>query len=134
MNQEIIAAIHETYAASSDGKLHFGQVVGQLIQAGVEAYHVDYRGRRATYYLPDGQAHTIETGGPELQIPEAFDPDALVRAIRGAQAGNVKYPEFKLLSQAAGCVSYTVWISGRHVIYFGRRGESHIEKFPDRPE
>jgi hypothetical protein len=43
----------------------------------------------------------------------------------------VMYPEFKKLSQQAGCVGYTVWIAGRHVTYVGRRGETHIERFPD---
>lgn len=40
------------------------------------------------------------------------------------------YPEFKQLSQRAGCVGYTVWIEGRHVVYHGRRGETHVERFP----
>jgi uncharacterized protein YbcV (DUF1398 family) len=31
----------------------------------------------------------------------------------------------------AGCVGYTVWIAGRHVAYVGRRGEVHVERFPD---
>jgi hypothetical protein len=39
------------------------------------------------------------------------------------------YPEFKALTQAAGCIGYTVWIAGRHVVYLGRRGESHVERF-----
>ena len=41
------------------------------------------------------------------------------------------YPEFKKLSQAGGCVGYVVWIAGRHVTYVGRKGETHVEKFPD---
>jgi len=131
MNQEIIAAIDVTYAATSEGKLHFGQVVAQLIQAGVEAYQIDYRARRASYYLPNGDVHSIEMDAPASQLPEAFDADGLIKAIRAAQAGTVNYPEFKRLSQAAGCVGYMVWISGRHVSYFGRRGETHVEKFPD---
>jgi hypothetical protein len=43
----------------------------------------------------------------------------------------VMYPEFKRLSQRAGCVGYVVWIAGRHVSYHGRRGEVHVERFPD---
>jgi hypothetical protein len=34
------------------------------------------------------------------------------------------------LSQAAGCASYTVWIDGRHVTYYGRKGEMRVERFP----
>jgi hypothetical protein len=41
------------------------------------------------------------------------------------------YPEFKRLSEQAGCIGYIVWITGRHVTYFGRNGETHVERFPD---
>lgn len=36
---------------------------------------------------------------------------------------------FKTLSQQAGCVGYTVWIAGRHVRYFGRGDDTHVERF-----
>ena len=63
-------------------------------------------------------------------IGEAFDAAALQEAIRGSQRGEVLYPEFVQRSCAAGCVGYVVWIAGRHVTYFGRRGEQHVERFP----
>ncbi|MGJ4748521.1 hypothetical protein ACQV5M_19325 [Leptospira sp. SA-E8] len=131
MNPATLTAIESTFAASSAGNTHFGQVVAQLAQAGVEAYQVDYRAHRATYYLPDGTTHTLELEPPAQPVAQVFSHDRIVAAIRGAQAGTVKYPEFKRLSQAAGCASYTVWIAGRHVSYHGRRGETHVEKFPD---
>ena len=56
--------------------------------------------------------------------------EEIVAAIRGSQVGEVKYPEFIARSMRAGCVGYTVWISGRHVTYFGRNGSTHVEKFP----
>lgn len=58
-------------------------------------------------------------------------PAPIPAATRGAQAGRVKYLEFKRLSQVAGCASYTVWIAGRHVMYYGRQGKMHVERFPD---
>jgi uncharacterized protein YbcV (DUF1398 family) len=124
------AVIQATFEASNEGRIHFGEVIGQLASAGVEAYHVDYRAARTTYYLPDGTTHTLEFERPTQFIAFSFDAPGMVAAIRGAQTGLVKYPEFKVLSQAAGCASYTVWISGRHVTYYGRNGEMHIEKFP----
>jgi uncharacterized protein YbcV (DUF1398 family) len=131
MNPSTLALIESTFAASSTGSIHFSQVIGQLAAAGVEAYHVDYRAARTTYYLPGGETHTLGFELPAQPVAAAFSPEAMVAAIRGAQAGTVKYPEFKRLSQAAGCASYTVWITGRHVTYCGRQGETHIEKFPD---
>jgi uncharacterized protein YbcV (DUF1398 family) len=116
---------------SAEGRLHFGQVIDQLVAAGVESYMADYRARRTTYYLPDGQMLDIPLDMSELVIADDFDAQALQAAIHGSQRGEVKYPEFKRLSCAAGCVGYTVWIAGRHVTYFGRRGQTHVEKFPN---
>lgn len=125
------AAITATFEASNAGRIHFGQVVGQLMEAGVEAYHVDYRAGRSTCYLPDGQTFTLDFERPTEPVAAVFSTEGIVAAIRGAQAGTVKYPEFKRLSQAAGCASYTVWLAGRHVTYYGRKGEMHVERFPD---
>lgn len=123
-------AILDTCRQSGAGRLHFGEVVQRLVQAGVESYHVDYRAGRTTYYLPDGEALACEQPLPEAPIAGPFDAAAIQAAIRGAQQGVVQYPEFKRLSQAGGCVGYTVWIAGRHVAYHGRKGETHVERFP----
>jgi len=123
--------IQSTFTASNAGRIHFGQVIGDLTLAAVESYHVDYRSGRTTYYLRGTETIDLDFGLPKAGIAEAFDGEAVRSAIRGAQAGKVMYPEFKDLSQRAGCVGYTVWISGRHVTYFGRKGETHIERFPD---
>jgi uncharacterized protein YbcV (DUF1398 family) len=125
---ELITA---TFEASNQGRIHFGQVIGNLVRAQVEAYHVDYRAGRTTYYLPDGETMALNFELPHEGIADHFAADGLRSAIRGAQQGVVMYPEFKLLSQRAGCIGYTVWIVGRHVTYFGRRGETHVERFPD---
>jgi uncharacterized protein YbcV (DUF1398 family) len=130
MNEIILGAIRDTFEASNQGTIHFGDVVGRLMAAGVESYHVDYRSGRATYYLPDGTTADFTLERPAHGVAEEFDGEALRAAIRGAQQGQVMYPEFKTLSQRAGCAAYTVWIAGRHVAYMGRRGETHIEKFP----
>lgn len=131
MNTHIQNTINEAAEGSSNGRLHFGQVVALLAQAGVESYHADYRAGRTTYYLPDGSTQEVPLGPLLADIPPAFDAAAIQAAIRGAQQGRVMYPEFKKLSQAGGCVGYTVWITGRHVTYFGRKGETHVERFPD---
>ena len=131
MNDSTRALIDEAAQGSSEGRLHFGQVIGLLVQAGVESYGVDYRARRSTYYLPDGDTLDLATPMPAVAIAQDFDAAALRDAIRGAQQGVVMYPQFKQLSRRAGCVGYTVWIAGRHVSYLGRKGETHVERFPD---
>lgn len=123
--------IRETLNASDAGRIHFGEVVGALVAAGVESYAVDYRAARATYYLPDGDTLTLDLAAPSAPIAAEFSLSGLRAAILGAQRGEVMYPQFKQRSQAAGCVGYTVWLAGRHVAYHGRKGETHIEPFPD---
>lgn len=131
MEQAIESVIRETLDASNAGRIHFGQVVGNLVGAGVESYAVDYRTGRVTYYMPGGETLTLEQGPAKNEIASDFSAPAIKAAILGAQRGEVMYPEFKQLSQAAGCVGYTVWIAGRHVTYYGRKGETHVERFPD---
>lgn len=127
---DIQALIHEAASGSSEGRLHFGQVIALMQQAGVEAYTADYRTRRTTYYLPSGDTHSLDLAMPGTPISAAFDAAAIQAAIRGSQQGLVQYPEFKRLSCEAGCVGYTVWVAGRHVSYYGRKGETHVERFP----
>lgn len=131
MHEKTQAVIQATFEASNSGQIHFGDVIGRLMGVQVESYHVDYRSGRTTYYLPDGTCPDFGFERPQQAIADAFDCDGLRAAILGAQQGRVMYPEFKDLSQRAGCVGYTVWIAGRHVTYAGRRGETHVERFPD---
>ena len=130
MNDTIRQTIERAAAASKDGTAHFPEIVAMLASVGVESYFADYRADVTTYYLPDGTTHAVALPPPDVAVADAFDAAAVLEAIRGAQAGRVMYPEFLRLTRAAGCVGYVTWIAGRHVSYFGRRGETHVERFP----
>lgn len=129
MDENATRIIRECFDASNEGRLPFARVVGDLLAAGVESYAVDYRAHRTTYYSGD-HAAAFDMSIPEEAIGEQFDTAALQAAIHGSQRGEVLYPQFKRHSMRAGCVGYIVWLAGRHVSYFGRRGEVHIEPFP----
>ncbi len=131
MQTNINAVIQSTFDSSNQGRIHFGQAISQLEAVHVEAYHVDYRAGRSTYYLPNDETMDLAFAPVGTAIASSFDGEAIRAAIRGAQQGTVMYPEFKRLSQNGGCVGYTVWIAGRQVTYFGRNGETHVERFPD---
>lgn len=122
--------IQETFKASNDGRMHFGEVIGRLREAGVESYTVDYRSHQTTYHLSNDETLILQIGPSEQGIEGTFSAAGVQAAIRGAQQGTVMYPEFKHLSMQAGCIGYTVWIAGRHVAYYGRKGETHVEHFP----
>lgn len=131
MNTQQEQLIREAAEGSAEGRLHFGEVLGLLTRAEVDSYAVDYRTRRTTYYLRSGEHLDIPLHMPEDAIGMVFDASAIQAAIRAAQRDTVRYPEFKRLSAQAGCVGYTAWITGRHVTYCGRLGETHVERFPD---
>lgn len=117
---------HESHA----GLLTFPEVVGRLMGAGVESYFADYRDQSTTYYLSRNEALTVPMQIPLIEISTSFNKEGIVSAIRGAQTDAVRYPEFLKLTMSAGCVGYMVWIAGKHVSYFGRNGEVHVEYFP----
>ena len=127
---EIRGAVEDCARRSHEGAISFGEAVGELVEIGVEAYFADYRRRETIYYFPSGATTAIALETPPIAIPEAFDAGAVRRAVLGAQSGVVQYREFMRLAMAAGCSGYFVWIAGRHVAYFGRRGETHVEHFP----
>jgi uncharacterized protein YbcV (DUF1398 family) len=130
MNDTTRQTIERCAQSSKDGSARFPDIVAALAGVGVESYFADYRANVTTYYLPGGATHAVPLAPPGVAIADAFDAAGVQQAIRGAQSGRVMYPEFLRLSRGAGCVGYVTWIAGRHVSYFGRRGETHVEPFP----
>jgi uncharacterized protein YbcV (DUF1398 family) len=121
--------IHEIMTTTLAGNMIFPQVVGALAELGVESYRVDFIAGTDVFYLHDARTHT-ETLPERSAVAEDFSADALKAAIRGAQADTVRYPEFVQCCHAAGVAAYHVFITGRRAVYFGRKGEMHIEEFP----
>jgi uncharacterized protein YbcV (DUF1398 family) len=122
--------IHETLAASEAGQLIFPKVVQALLEVGVESYLVDLARGSATYYLTNGETHIEQLTHPVEPIAEEFSAPSVIAAIRGAQADRIRYPEFLKQSTAAGTTAYWAFLTGKKVIYFGRKGDFHIEEFP----
>jgi uncharacterized protein YbcV (DUF1398 family) len=130
MNTELM---HHALEGSQQGRLTFPEVVGMLISAGVESYRCDLLRADDTFYMTNGQTHVEKMSLPAVQIPAELSASGIIAAIRAAQADEIRYPEFLNRAIAAGVVSYWVFISGKKVIYFGRKGDFHVEEFP-RPK
>jgi uncharacterized protein YbcV (DUF1398 family) len=122
--------IHDVLAESQAGKLIFPEVVRRLVEAGVESYFCDLAAGAETFYLIDGKTHVEKITLPLSPIAGEFSSSGLVAAIRGAQTDTIRYPEFMKRSAAAGVIAYWAFLSGRKVLYFGRKGELHVEQFP----
>ncbi len=103
--------------------------MSELSIAGIESSRVDYREAQTTFFLPTGESYVKPMAPPPVVIGDHFEREAIFAAICGSQAGRVRYPEFVEVSMKAGCVGYVAWIAGKHVTYFGRRGEVLVEPF-----
>lgn len=122
--------MHVVLAESQAGKLTFPEVVRRLREAGVESYFCDLATGQETFYTRDGKAHAEKMTLPLSPVAEEFSSGELIAAIRGAQADTVRYPEFVKRSTAAGVIAYWSFLTGAKAIYFGRKGEVHVEEFP----
>jgi uncharacterized protein YbcV (DUF1398 family) len=130
MTDEQKKVAKECAELSASGMIHFGEVVGRLMKAGVERYHADYSRIENTYYTPDGGSCVVAMQHEPMPIAQEFSPAGVEAAVRQAQRGEIMYPQFTRQALAAGCVSYFVQITGKCVQYFGRNGEIHTEWFP----
>lgn len=123
--------IHETFAASAAGLLKFPEAVARLMSAGVESYFVDTARMEETAYLRDGSSVVHEMMLPPARAASEFSSQRLIAAIHDAQADRIRYPEFLQRATAAGVLGYWAFLDGRQVVYIGRLGQQHIERFPD---
>ena len=130
MNSEQVNVAKECAGLSALGKIHFGEVIKRLMEAGIERYHADYSRNETTYYTSDGGSCVVPMENEHMPIAQAFSASGVDAAVRQAQSGQTMYPQFTRQVLAAGCVGYFVQITGKCVQYFGRYGEIHTEWFP----
>ncbi len=128
MNEQIVATAAQ---ASLDGTKPFPEIVGALLEAGVEYYHVDYATRRITYYgTDDGRISVAITYENLPSIGADFQVDQLKAAILDSQRNGQKFPEFCRRAMQAGVQAYYAFLRGQRVTYLGRQGDEHVEWFP----
>jgi uncharacterized protein YbcV (DUF1398 family) len=125
-----IAVIEECTRASHEERITFGEVVGRLIAAGIERYHVDLIRGESIYFIPDGSSHRVTYKPVDVRAAESFSADGVLAAVRAIQAGRTKYLAFCRQIMEAGCVGYLVSLQGRRAVYYGRGGETYVEPFP----
>ena len=130
MNQERVLGVYAAVRASATGEITFPQIVGRLAELGVERYHADYARLEKTFYFADGESLVTAIPHEAQAIGREFIVADVQAAIRQSQRNEHTYADFLRKTIAAGCVGYFVHIAGRHAIYFGRKGEMHVEPFP----
>lgn len=124
------AEIDECLTLSHGGNITFPEVVMKLASCGIERYLVDLVGLQNFYYDCQDKIHMRKVAFRGPAIAQKFDATAIKSAIADIQQGKIKYLEFLHRIMKAGCCHYEVFIVGRMVIYFGRDGSMHVERFP----
>ena len=129
--------ILEAARGTLGGTLSFPEVVGKLLAAGVEYYHVDYVGLRKRFYSAEGGmvATSINYEGLPPVAPE-FDAAALRANILDSQRHGQPYREFTRRGPCrtghwgGRCAGLHRFLRGKRVTYWGRTGDQHTEWFP----
>lgn len=119
----------KTTAESLAGTMPFPEVIGLLTAEGVESYHADLVKLEKTFYMPDGKTFVEDLNYEPSVIGNDFSADGVVTAIRAIQAKEIRYKEFLRQIMEAGTTAYFVFLEGKKAVYYGRKGDFHIENF-----
>lgn len=126
-----LAAAKRVAMANRPAAGGFPYLAETLRQAGVHQ-NVWHLPSMQSLYLTD-RGHVVDQGTPLesglCDVP-AFDPTALVTALRTDQAGKASFLEFVTAAWRAGVVRYVVDLDQRTCTYYGSCGESLVETYP----
>lgn len=128
MNTQIVS---EASRATLAGTMPFPEIVGRLIETGVEYYHVDYVTLQKTFYGAAGDVVITPITYDGLPpVAAEFDLAALRSAIVDSQRNHQHYRDFSIRAMNAGVQGYIAFLRGLRVTYWGRAGDQHTEWFP----
>jgi len=123
--------LQQLATATLIGSMPFPDIVGRLMQEGVDHYQVDCLALQFRFYGVQGGvvlAPLLYEGLPP--VAQAFDLPALKAAIHDSQTQGQKFRDFCARAMQAGVQSYSVFLRGQRVMYIGRQGDHHVEFFP----
>ena len=128
MNSDLVL---QAARASLTGSLPFPEIVRNLIQAGVEYYHVDYILLQFTFYGTNAASVVAPLTFEGLPaVAKDFDVAALRQTILDSQQDGQQFREFSQRAMRAGVQGYFAFLQGTRVTYLGRQGDQHTEWFP----
>lgn len=121
----------EAARATLTGSLSFPEIVRQLIDDGVEYYHVDFVSKSFRFYSAAGAVSVAPLSLEDLPaVARQFNAPALRAAILDSQQNGQKFRDFCRRAMEAGVQSYFAFLRGQRVLYIGRQGDQHTEWFP----
>ena len=134
-NQETIAVLHECSERSVAGNITFPEVVGKLMEVGIESYHADLYRCEKTYYAANGDSHMESESGLD---PKIFNAGAVARSldpncVKQCCARSSIRKSLSAISpriESAGVANYWVYLAGKRAVYVARNGDEYVEWFP----
>ena len=135
-NQETIAVLHECSERSVAGNITFPEVIGKLMEVGIESYHADLYRREKTYYAADGDSHVESETGLDAKVFNAgavakeLHPNSVKETLRQIQHKEIDYQQFLRGILSAGVANYCVYLTGKRAVYIARNGDEYVERFP----
>lgn len=128
MNTDLITAAAR---ATLHSEKPFPEIVGMLLEAGVEFYHVDYLALQKTCYSGEGAIVITPIALADLPpVAVDFDAAALRANILDSQQHGQSWRDFSTRAVTGGVQGYFAFLRGKRVTYFGRQGDQHTEWFP----
>ena len=122
MNTELVK---QAAVATLQGSKPFPEIVGMLLEAGVEYYHVDYVGLRKTFYSASGETMVTAINYEGLPaVNENFDLAAVRADILDSQRNGQKYRDFTSRAMEAGVQGYFAFLRGKRVTSLAVRANS----------
>ena len=137
LSASIRSVWHRVHSPTS---LPFPQTITELLTLKVSRYHIDYVASTATAYIPNPKTGGVDfdvAGIPPVRVSvsaagRAWNERGVVDAIRWAQsaAPDYTYAAFEDKCVEAGVTDYMEYLEGKKVVYFGGKGDIHVEWFP----
>jgi uncharacterized protein YbcV (DUF1398 family) len=114
---------------SEEEKITFPEVIAFLDQAGIESYVTNILVPSKIYYAENEAYETPLNYKVKLEVAHFFNQKDIEEAVFSIQANKITYQEFLKKIAESGVIFYIVFIKGKKVIYFGRKGEQHVESW-----
>ena len=130
MDETVKQTIEACTQLSDSEQIGFDEVIMKLMKVGIERYHADLSRADKIYYLPSSESHRVKAAPVGVPSAGVFSPDGVRAAVRAIQQKKIGYKTFCERIAEAGCVGYMVSLVGRRAVYYGRDGESYVERFP----
>ncbi|QDK36356.1 hypothetical protein [Bdellovibrio sp. NC01] len=108
-------------------QISFEDMCDKFLRAGIESAHVDLFAKRITFHTPE--AHVYEESfyfeGP--RVADIFSEEKIILDFKSLLLRKLSLHEFFNFIMLAGVTGFTIYLLGKKVLFFGRRGEYHLE-------